>query len=52
MHSTATASPAQIVFGPVGTLGRSVLAIMGYAGGVTLMGMAALGVDPLALVEP
>jgi phospholipid/cholesterol/gamma-HCH transport system permease protein len=43
VHSTATASPAQLFFGPVGTLGRSVLAIMGYAGGVTLMGMAALG---------
>ena len=43
MQSTATTSPGQIVTGPVGSLGRSVLATMGYAGGVTLMGMAALG---------
>ena len=43
MNSTTTASPAQIVSGPVGGIGRSVLAIMGYAGGVTLMATAALG---------
>ncbi len=43
MHSTATGSPSQFVTGPVGGLGRSVLAIMGYVGGVTLLAMAALG---------
>ena len=36
-------SPAHILLGPVGWLGRSLLAVTAYVGGVTLLGMAALG---------
>ena len=43
MHSTSTAPPIASVLGPVGWLGRSVLGIAGYVGGVTLLAMAALG---------
>ena len=43
MNSTSTALPTRMFAGPVGWLGRSVLATMGYVGGVTLLAMAALG---------
>ncbi len=43
MHSTSTAPPLPPVLGPIGWLGRSVLGITGYVGGVTLLAMAALG---------
>jgi phospholipid/cholesterol/gamma-HCH transport system permease protein len=43
MHSTSTAPPLPPVLGPVGWLGRSVLGITGYVGGVTLLAMAAFG---------
>ncbi len=43
MHSTSTAPPMPSVLGPVGWLGRSVLGITVYVGGVTLLAMAAAG---------
>ena len=43
MNTTSTALPSRMISGPVGWLGRSVLAAMGYVGGVTLLAMAALG---------
>ena len=42
MYSTSTAPP-RVLLGPVGWLGRSLLAVTAYVGGVTLLGMAALG---------
>jgi phospholipid/cholesterol/gamma-HCH transport system permease protein len=43
MHSTSTAPPLPPILGPVGLVGRSVLGITGYVGGVTLLAIAALG---------
>ena len=51
MHSTSTASPLAPVLGPVGWLGRSVLAVTAYVGGVTLLAIGGSRVDPLA-AEP
>ena len=48
MHSTSTALPSRTLLGPVGWLGRSVLAVTGYVGGVTLLAMGAAGLGPLA----
>ena len=43
MNATSTARPARILVNPVGWLGRSVLAVVAYAGGVTLLAFGALG---------
>jgi phospholipid/cholesterol/gamma-HCH transport system permease protein len=43
MPSTSTAAPVPFLLAPVAGVGRSVLAMMAYAGGVTLMATAALG---------
>jgi phospholipid/cholesterol/gamma-HCH transport system permease protein len=39
----STARPARILVNPVGWLGRSVLAVVSYSGGVTLLAFGALG---------
>jgi len=43
MHSTSTVLPSRTLLGPVGFLGRSVLAVMGYVGGVTELAIGAAG---------
>jgi phospholipid/cholesterol/gamma-HCH transport system permease protein len=43
MHTTSTALPTRMISGPVGWLGRTVLAMVGYVGGVMLLALAALG---------
>lgn len=43
MHSTSSALPSRPMLGPVGWVGRSVLAVMGYLGGVTLFSFAVAG---------
>jgi phospholipid/cholesterol/gamma-HCH transport system permease protein len=43
MNATSTARPSRVLVNPVGLLGRLVLAIVAYAGGVTLLAFAALG---------
>jgi phospholipid/cholesterol/gamma-HCH transport system permease protein len=43
MPSTSSAAPVPLLLAPVAGLGRSVLAIFAYAGGVTLMMSSALG---------
>jgi phospholipid/cholesterol/gamma-HCH transport system permease protein len=41
MHSTSTVSPPRTLLGPVGWVGRSALAVMGYVGGVTVLAIGA-----------
>ena len=43
MSVMSTARPARILVNPVGWLGRSVLAVVSYSGGVTLLAFGALG---------
>ena len=43
MNATSTARPARGLVNPVGWLGRSVIAVVAYAGGVTLLACGALG---------
>ena len=43
MHSSSTPLPSRTLLGPVGWLGRSVLEVMSYVGGVTLLAMGAAG---------
>jgi phospholipid/cholesterol/gamma-HCH transport system permease protein len=43
MNATSTVRPARTLVNPVGWLGRSVLAVVAYAGGVTLLAFGALG---------
>ncbi len=41
MHPTSTVSPPRTVLGPVAALGRCVLAVLGYVGGVTFLAVGA-----------
>jgi phospholipid/cholesterol/gamma-HCH transport system permease protein len=43
MNATSTAQPARVLVDPVGWLGRSVIAVVAYAGGVTLLAFGAMG---------
>ena len=43
MHSSSTTLPSRTLLEPVGWLGRTVLALTGYVGGVTLLAMGAAG---------
>jgi phospholipid/cholesterol/gamma-HCH transport system permease protein len=43
MHSTTTALPSRPLLGPVGWVGWSVLALMGYLGGITLFSLGVAG---------
>lgn len=43
MSIASTPPLSRIVFGPLGWVGRAVLAVVAYVGGVTLLAMAVFG---------